>query len=128
MTGPLEAAAAKVAAPAAKESWRLARRLSQKLKADHGPISQCPNLNRGHSDRVVMRIAVAPSRSPNPVPASKFVRSAQDTADAIFAGIVPTTDHSSKERVRFLVRDSDDPARSDQHILEIYPSGYLLLQ
>lgn len=128
MTGPFEAAAAKVAAPAAKESWKLATRLSRKLKADHSPISQCPNLNQDHSDRVVMLIGVAPSRSPKPVQASRFVRSAQQVAEAIFAGVPPTTDWSSKEEVRFIIRDSDNPMRSDQHRLQIYPSGFMLLR
>jgi hypothetical protein len=80
MTGPLEAAAVKVAAPVAKESWKQGRRFLSKLKPDHGPIGQCPNLQRAHGDRVVMLVGVSPSDSPKHLATSDFVRGAHERA------------------------------------------------
>lgn len=128
MTGPLEAAAVKVAAPVAKESWKQGQRFLQRLRADHGPVHQCPNLQRNHGDRVVMLVGVAPSDSPKHVPTADFIQAAHNLAAVIFTETAARTEWSSKERVRFKVRDSDDPGRSDQHILEIFPSGFMLLQ
>lgn len=127
VTGPFEAAAAKAAAPAVKESRKQLRRLQSRLKADHGPIGQCPNLNRNHSDRVVMLVGVAPSRSAKRVPTSQFVRCAQRVGETLL-GNAATTDWSNKDEVRLIVRDSDNPMRTDQHRLHIYPSGFMLLQ
>lgn len=129
MTGAIEATAAKVAAPAAKESWRLVRGFYQRHKPDHGPIGQCPNLNQNHADRLVMHVGVAPSQSPKHTTTAQFVHSAQAVAQAVFPEAEPTTDWSSRERVRFIVpRGPDDAAKSDRHRLEVFPNGFLLLQ
>ncbi|SRR5579883_1704052 len=126
--GPLEAAAAKYAAPVAKESWKWGRRLYQQLKPDHQAIGQCPNLGRDHYERVVMLVGVAPSRSAKRLKTSDYVHSAHQVADAIFTDMTAKTDYTGRDRVRLLVEDIDGAARSDLHRLEIYPSGFMLLQ
>src|SRR5260221_2854387 len=125
--GPFEAAAAKYGPPVAKESWRQGRRLYQRLQPDHGPIGQCPNLQRFQGDRVVMMVGVAPTRSAKRVSTSAFVRAAQQVGEEVFVGLVPTTDFSGTDRVR-LIHDRSDPVSTPQHILEFYPSGFMFLQ
>jgi hypothetical protein len=75
-----------------------------------------------------MLVGIAPSDSPKHLPTAGFIGAAHELSAAVFGDKTVRTEWSSKERVRFKVRDSDDPSRSDQHILEVYPSGFLLLQ
>ena len=126
--GPIEAAAAKLAAPVAKESWRQSRRLYQRLQPDHGPIGQCPNLQRFHGDRVVLMVGVAPSRSAKYVTTSDFGRASQQIGEAVFVDLARKTDFTGRDRVRLKVQDADDPISTPRHILEFYPSGFMFLQ
>jgi len=123
----IETAAVKAAVPAAKGLARAWQWLEQRLAADHMPIGRFTT-NYGSAERIILIAAVAPSDTPPALSTSAFVTAAQRVAGLVFEGLSPITDYSGREVVWFKVRDSHDPNVSDQHTLEIYPNGLMLLR
>ncbi|QNA75396.1 hypothetical protein C8250_029035 [Streptomyces sp. So13.3] len=98
------------------------------LRADHAPIWPCSGFANEYSYRFRLRVGIAPSRTPKPLPVAGFAARAREVAAWIFRDGPFHVDYAGKELVRVEVRENAMPKEQFVHQLEVRPTGLVDLR
>jgi hypothetical protein len=114
-------------------SWLLGRLgpmgrwLKRRVTRDHLPIAGRKGQPNQDYYAFFVFAAMAPSRSPKPLPPVDFMDRARELVEEAFPGAFPALpEHSSAELVRY--RSVIDGARYADRLVTIYPTGLVELQ